>query len=162
MVFANSKQEARFWKKVARTDNPDECWNWTGARCPKSGYGKFRVGSRIWNVHRLVWEQAFGALPENKQVVRHERCRNRLCVNVRHLAFGTYRDNWVDSVRDGTAKPFLKGHRAWNKGVPMREETKEKRRYTLAKKRLEAHPAIKKFLYDEDEMLEQIVLLDEE
>ena len=52
MVFQNEKQEARFWKKVAKTNNPDECWNWTGSYCPDSGYGKFRVGSRIWNVHQ--------------------------------------------------------------------------------------------------------------
>lgn len=116
MVFTNVEQEAAFWEKVQMGNDYDDCMIWTGAFCPSSGYGKFRIGKRIWNTHRLIWEHSYGKPLGNKLVVRHVKCRNRLCVNVRHLEIGTYRDNWLDSVRDGTAKPFRKGHTPWNKG----------------------------------------------
>ena len=121
MVFTKVSQEKSFWSMVEKSDYEDGCWLWKGAFCPDSGYGKFRVGKRIWNTHRLIFEHAYGALPAGHNVVRHCYCRNRLCVRLSHLKSGTWRDNWQDSVRDGTAKPFRAGHTPWNKGKRLVE-----------------------------------------
>ena len=71
-----------FWAKVNKTEDANECWEWTGAR-NKDGYGAIKSNGLIMYVHRLSVVLAGRRLPDEKIV--HHTCGNRLCVNPEHL-----------------------------------------------------------------------------
>ena len=52
-------------------------------------------------VSRLVLENKLGRILPSDSVGRH-RCRNKECINPDHLEEGSYYDNAIDMVRDGT------------------------------------------------------------
>lgn len=58
-----------------------ECWVWTGA--PRNGYGAVGMGQSVIYVHRWVYEDMVGEIPEGL-VIDHS-CLNRLCANPAHL-----------------------------------------------------------------------------
>ena len=67
------------------------------------GYAQIRVGpsgqkSNTY-VHRLVWEECFGPIPEGMFVCH--KCDNPPCVNPEHLFLGTAKDNVVDMDKKG-------------------------------------------------------------
>ena len=86
-----------FWAKVARSDG---CWEWLGGK-DGAGYGFHRLSGRKERAHRVSYLIAHGCLPRSG-LIRH-LCGNRSCVNPRHLAHGSDKDNHNDSVRHGTA-----------------------------------------------------------
>lgn len=63
------------------------------------GYHYMRVNGKSIGVHRFVYEQMFGEIPEGL-VVRH-RCDNPHCINPEHLELGTQADNIRDMVERG-------------------------------------------------------------
>lgn len=79
--------EIRFWNKVEKTEN---CWNWQGGRNQK-GYGRFRVGKNKVAVHRWVYEQTYGPIPDELEI--DHLCSNRACVKLEHLEVVTHRVN---------------------------------------------------------------------
>lgn len=95
----------RFWAKVDKTpgQGPDgTCWEWTGARFRKTGYGKFswrigrhkeqaRIASRAYYINILKQDI------KGKNVLH--KCDNPPCVNPEHLYLGTQKDNSDDKVR---------------------------------------------------------------
>lgn len=87
-----------FWNKVNKTDT---CWLWTGAITTPSGYGSFALNGKTQYAHRLSLSHSLQRPLGNKLVVRHS-CRNRHCLNPEHLQEGTQKDNYDDSVIDGT------------------------------------------------------------
>lgn len=77
----------RFWSS-ARVDG--ECLVWTKAR-RANGYGQLTVGHRNVTAHRLAYELANGPIPDG-QLIDHS-CRNRACINPRHLRLATKKQN---------------------------------------------------------------------
>lgn len=77
------------------------CWVWTGAA--RNGYGAVGVGQRVEYVHRWVYEDMVGPIPQG--LVLDHLCVNRLCANPDH----------VDPVTDAVNKArggLTRGERA--------------------------------------------------
>ena len=58
------------------------CHEWTGYKNP-DGYGLARFKGRRSPVHRIMWEEVNGPVPEGLQI--DHICRNRACCNPKHL-----------------------------------------------------------------------------
>lgn len=62
-----------------------------------TGYFLFRKGGIRKTMHRLVYEECFGDIPDGL-VIRH-KCDVRNCINPEHLEIGTQADNVMDTVK---------------------------------------------------------------
>lgn len=96
----------RFWSRVGRIENPDDCTTWNGRLDP---YGRFRTGGKrgpLWRAPRVAWTLCHGPIPKGACVLHH--CDNPPCVA--HLFLGTRRDNNADKMRKGrhVASPGLR------------------------------------------------------
>ena len=80
-------------------DKSPGCWNWKGSAMSKGmGYGRASVDGVRDYAHRHAWRLAFGAIPTETPIVRHD-CDNVLCVRPDHLKLGTHTDNIQDAVQ---------------------------------------------------------------
>ncbi|ARK28770.1 HNH endonuclease signature motif containing protein [Halalkalibacter krulwichiae] len=72
------------------------CFVLTSHKLNSGGYSEIRIRGITKKVHRHVYEQCFGEIPEGL-VVRH-KCDNPSCVNPEHLEIGTQKDNVRDMM----------------------------------------------------------------
>jgi len=79
----------RFWEKVDASD-PDRCWPWTG-HLARNGYGRFSVGGKPEEAHRVAYELSIGAIPLGYTI--DHLCRVRHCENPKHLQAVTSDEN---------------------------------------------------------------------
>jgi HNH endonuclease len=87
----------RFWPKVDKhgpipEHRPDlgPCWVWT-ATTNKKGYGRFNIGGKLHQAHRVAYELLIGPVPAG--LLPDHLCRNSSCVNPAHLEIVTNREN---------------------------------------------------------------------
>ena len=73
---------------------PNGCWQWQKST-NSAGYGQLTVKKRYWLSHRYAL--ACVQSVQDTDVVRH-LCHNIKCCNPEHLAIGTHKDNYHDSL----------------------------------------------------------------
>lgn len=73
----------------SRIDFSSGCWTWTGVL--SDGYGQVWNEGRMVGVHRVVYEAAYGPIPDG--LVIDHLCRNPSCVNPLHLEAVTQSEN---------------------------------------------------------------------
>lgn len=101
-------------KRLAQfaANDPDGCWIWPGA-LNRAGYGS--VTTRFDNergyltriAHRVAYEIIVGPVPAGAEL--DHLCRQRACVNPKHLEPVSHREN----VRRGTNPSSAKTHCKW-------------------------------------------------
>lgn len=89
---------------AAVSSTTDDCILWPYAKTG-GGYGSYLVDGKHWKAHAWVLAQLVPP-PFDGAICRHGPCHNRLCVNPRHLSWGTHWDNHQDRKRDGTYAGF--------------------------------------------------------
>lgn len=113
-IRCRSCASRRFWQTgILRSRNAHElletivrrtrksatgCLEWTGMTNSK-GYGRISINGTLTLVHRFVFQNQIGPIPEGYEVCHS--CDNPLCLNVDHLFLGTHSDNMRDMIRKG-------------------------------------------------------------
>lgn len=87
--YTTRSAEERFWPKVLKDGSG--CWIWTAAK-NENGYGLFWDGSRLVKAHRFSYALYYGRLIPSDLELDHS-CRNRICVNPKHLEPVTHIEN---------------------------------------------------------------------
>lgn len=94
--------QSRLWGKIRR-GKPDACWPWQAAKAAK-GYGRFKVGGKLFSPHRLVYALVHGPIQNvaetHGSVVMHA-CDNPACCNPAHLSLGRQQNNVNDMDAKG-------------------------------------------------------------
>ena len=97
--------EGRFWSKVQKLPEPNDCWVWTGFLNEKM-YGRFSIRknrkSTLIFSHIYSWELYSGRpVPKDCSIVVCHKCDHPWCVNPQHLFLGTQQDNIDDKCAKG-------------------------------------------------------------
>lgn len=78
-----------------------------------NGYGVFWSAAGIWSAHRLAYELHVGPIAPRFTI--DHLCRNRDCVNPKHLEAGSHSQNIIRAVRGTTCR---RGHALEGNAVP--------------------------------------------
>lgn len=77
-------------------DTETGCWNCISHRPASNGYRQVRINNKRSYIHRLVYENYKGKIPEGLQILHS--CDNPRCCNPEHMSVGTAADNIADKV----------------------------------------------------------------
>ena len=85
----------RVWKKphdrfLSYIEISESCWNWKSS-VTKEGYGRIVINKRYVMAHRYSYEYYIGGIPKGLEI--DHKCRNKGCVNPRHLEPVTHLEN---------------------------------------------------------------------
>ena len=78
----------RFLNKIKIDDNG--CWEWKYAKC-SGGYGFIRINNKNILTHRYIYEYYHGMICPDLTI--DHLCRNRACVNPKHLEQVSMQEN---------------------------------------------------------------------
>lgn len=93
----------RFFNKIKKGENPNDCWIWIGGIRGKCGYGAFKLRGKTISAHRLSFELEYGRIPDGLLIMH--TCDNRRCVNPLHLLLGDFSTNAQDAYIKGRMIP---------------------------------------------------------
>lgn len=86
--------EERFWASLIKSENTEDCWEWTGYRNNR-GYGTIGIKHKSKLAHRLSYDIHNGTELLSHQPVHHI-CANTGCVNPAHLQRVTQQENTAE------------------------------------------------------------------
>jgi hypothetical protein len=92
----------KFWARTIL--NPETGCRELQRSINKGGYGRIVVKGKYLIASRFAYILAHGRIPKGKKVLH--TCRNRRCVEPKHLYAGTPYDNVWDMIVDGTEDFF--------------------------------------------------------
>ena len=81
-------------KSIEWVVNENNCFECISHHKNKDGYSKIKINGKMVFLHRYIYEECFGFIP-NDMIVRH-KCDNPSCINPEHLQLGTHKDNMCD------------------------------------------------------------------
>jgi hypothetical protein len=129
----------RFWGKVEKSDNQNDCWNWKATLTrKKNGYGMFSLNADRFVAHRISFELKYGDIPEGMLVCH--KCDNTKCVNPNHLFLGTQKENLEDMRKKnrGSNPPHLTGEKSSHHILTDKQVEEIRKRYQTGKESLSA------------------------
>lgn len=98
--------ETRFWKNVEIIPF-HECWEWVACKSG-NGYGTISFQKKQWLAHRL--SLFLHGVPLIEGLVIDHVCRNRGCVNPKHLRQVSHKTNVLENSDSPQAKNATKTH----------------------------------------------------
>lgn len=108
---------------ISKINKGKTCWIWSGKPRP-DGYGKVYIKGKGFYVHRVVYEILVGKIPKGRQL--DHLCRNRICVNPKHLEPVTNRENVLRgtgiSAQNHRKNSCIHGHPLSGKNVRITKE----------------------------------------
>jgi len=103
----NRKQIQRF-QQFIELDLLTGCWMWKG--CLRAGYGIFQMNGKAMTAHRVSFVHWNGEI--KKGLVMDHLCRNKNCVNPKHLESVTDKENLKRGISANRNKTHCKnGHK---------------------------------------------------
>ncbi len=121
--------------------DPEKCWPWPGAK-NAAGYGRYGSDPDDQYVHRIMYRESVGPIPEGMEL--DHTCRNRSCCNPSHVEPVTRQENQRRRRLDITGEPCRNGHvyEATSSGCRQcrNEYMREYNRRYRAKRKAEGRP----------------------
>ena len=98
--MARPKKGTTFWGRVwpLTEKNINGCIVFNGCR-NHDGYGRINKDGKLVFIHREVWVESNGDIPEGMCICH--KCDNPSCLNIEHLFIGTHDDNMADKREKG-------------------------------------------------------------
>ncbi len=106
-VDCRSSDEGIRMRLLSWCERGDGCWKWTGA-FQDGGYGTVQVRGIQMPAHRAAYMVFVGPIPDGMHL--DHVCRNRSCINPKHLRPVTPRDNLLRSSLTRASQNLLKTH----------------------------------------------------